>query len=753
MVALLWGALVAGAHEPPELLTAEGPLVLLHTEVDAVVQLGMAVVDVTQTFHNPYDRPIDAKYVFPLSPGAAVRAMSMTCGGRTLVAAVDERDKARERYDEAVREGRKAALLEQQRDDLFTQEVGTICPGEAVEIALQYVEGLERTDDTWSVVFPTTVGERFASSDLDLPPTLAAKTTGRRVGLSVTLDEGLPIGSVWSDSHPIDIADAPWGATVSLADGDTLPDADLHLAWSLDTPEPTVAALVARPPGAARATVALRIEPPPAASVADPTPRELVFVLDSSCSMRGEPWDASVAVVLAALEQTHPDDAFDLVRFSDAASSLFGRPAPATPGNLARAREWLRGALVGGGTEMTSGIVHALDMPGDPEALRAVLLLTDGYIGNDLDVFETVTDHIASNDRIFALGVGSAPNRGLLEQLALHGRGDAQYALADTPVAETVATFARRIATPVLTDVAVHFGDLDLREQVPSVLPDLFAGQSLRIAGAVDEVRPTTLTVTAMRGTEPVRFAVSLDPDAIREHEAVPAWWAREAIRAIDHDLRTPEAAKREQILPIALEHHLVSRFTSLVATDQGAPACESSWIGAPGPSVPFEIPTLAPAGSFAASGGILGVRGSGTGGGGSAAGLGGLGARGRGKGVGNFGAKGAARIGRVTGAPTVSGALDRSLVEDVVKRHTNKLKYCYQRVLSKHPALTGKVVVRFTIAADGGVREASIRSTTLGNTAVEQCLVGQFRRMRFDAPRGGGVVVVSYPLIFEPGG
>ncbi|MEM6931323.1 MAG: VIT domain-containing protein, partial [Myxococcota bacterium] len=457
MVQWMWGAwlAVAGAQadDHARIVTEAGPLVLVHTEVDAVVQMGLAVVDVTQTFHNPYDTPIDATYVFPLSPGAAVRAMSMTCGGRTLVASVEEREQARATYDRAVREGRKAALLEQQRDDLFTQEIGRLCPGEAVEVTLQYAEGLERTDGAWSLVFPTTVGERYAPMDLELPPMIAA--LGQRgVDLQLTLDEGLPLGSVWSDSHAIAIQDERWGAQIGLAEGTARPDADLHVAWSLATPEPAAAALVAHPPGARDSTVALRIEPPPAASVDDPRDRELLFVLDSSCSMRGTPWAASVDVVLAALDQTHPADTFNLVKFSSAASSLFARPAPATPDNLARAEAWLK-AFDGGGTEMTSGIVHALDMPGDPEALRVVLLLTDGYIGNDREVFETVHDHLGGNDRIFALGVGSAPNRGLLSELAYHGRGDAQYALPGTPIAETVSRFADRIATPVLTDVEV----------------------------------------------------------------------------------------------------------------------------------------------------------------------------------------------------------------------------------------------------------------------------------------------------------
>ncbi|MEN0063059.1 MAG: AgmX/PglI C-terminal domain-containing protein [Myxococcota bacterium] len=162
--------------------------------------------------------------------------------------------------------------------------------------------------------------------------------------------------------------------------------------------------------------------------------------------------------------------------------------------------------------------------------------------------------------------------------------------------------------------------------------------------------------------------------------------------------------------------------------------------------------------GSQAGAGG-LGSRGSGLGGGGSAEGIGGLGTRGRGagrsgfgKGGGDFGAKGQGGLGRVGGDPIILGALDRSLIDEVIKRNMNKIKYCYQRELTKNPALQGKIVIKFTIAKDGGVAAASKKSTTMNNASVEQCIVSQFMRMRFPEPKGGGIVIVSYPFLFSPG-
>ena len=156
---------------------------------------------------------------------------------------------------------------------------------------------------------------------------------------------------------------------------------------------------------------------------------------------------------------------------------------------------------------------------------------------------------------------------------------------------------------------------------------------------------------------------------------------------------------------------------------------------------------------------GGLGARGSGLGGGGTAEGLGGLGTKGigsgrsgYGKGGGSFGAKGEGGIGTVGGDPIILGALDRSLIDEVIKRHMNQIRYCYQRELTKNPALGGKVVIKFVIAKDGTVSSASVKTTTMNNGAVEQCIVGRFMRMQFPEPKGGGIVIVSYPFLFSPG-
>ncbi|MBT3218795.1 MAG: VWA domain-containing protein [Proteobacteria bacterium] len=461
---------------PGQFVTDKGGLVLTHTSVEAVVQVGLAVVDVRQTFENPFDSPVDATYVFPLPTDASVRHMEMTCGERTIEAEIKQKDEALRIFDRARSDGRQASLLEQQMPNIFTQHVGGICPGETVQILFEYVEQLKLEKGNYELVFPTTVGPRHGvleqgpTAELELPP--LEFRSGRDVDISVIIDEGMAIESLWSDTHDISIAEEVVSAEVTLDLGDTLPNKDFQLAWMLAGKTPRAAAVTYDN------YLAVSLEPQILKDLASQQKRELLFVLDSSGSMSGQPWDTAVSAVELALEEMVTYDTFNLVRFSDQASSLFAEPQAGTRDNIAAAQTWL-GNPGGGGTNMVDGIVHSLDMPGDPKALRLVLLLTDGYIGNEEVIFDAVSDHLGEA-RMFSLGVGSSVNRYLLDGLAEMGRGTVAYQLPETPLSETIDKFYSRIAHPAMTNIEVDFGELEVDDQYPSRIPDLFSGQPLR---------------------------------------------------------------------------------------------------------------------------------------------------------------------------------------------------------------------------------------------------------------------------------
>ncbi len=718
---------------------SQGTLVLEHTSIVAEVSVGLARVTMTQWFHNPYDEPISAEYLFPLPSDAAVDGMVLRCGEREIDAVVMEKQAARQAYDEARRDGRKAALLEQQRENLFRQHVANLCPGEEVQVTLQYVQQVHYRDGEYRLDVPFSVGPRYS------PPWVAdaaaLETTYTRDGhdfdLTVMIEEGVPLVGLWSDTHDIVVAaEGTWGAEVQVDAADDVPNRDFALHWTLAGSEPLAMAIAHQPAGDREGYIAVTVEPPVLDDHFIDRPRELLFVLDESCSMSGEPFAVARATVEKALAEMRPDDTFNLVTFASESRSLFSSPQPNTASNVRRAAKWLD-TFQGGGTEMHTGIIHSLDMPGDPERLRLVLMLTDGFIGGEKDMFSVVRRHLGDNARLFSLGIGSSPNRFLLEGLAEMGRGDVIYHAWGTKPDAAVEAFYGRIAHPAMSEIEIDWGGLEVTEQYPAKIPDVWAGEPVRVVAryrtgqeTAGGVLDTQLTVRGRVGRAQVALQVPVEVpvDADPANAAVASLWARRKIRDLEWYPKGKSPAQvREAVIDVALEHRLVSTYTSLVAIDDERAACGPAAATIAVPNVAPEGVDLAAAGGegFGAIGGLIGTkglqvgigglgsRGVGVGGGGSAAGIGGIGSLGSGKGGGSFGAKSTAGIASVGGDPVILGALDRTLIDAVIKRHTNQIRYCYQRQLQQNPALAGKVVVKFVIAPDGAVSQAAIRSSS----------------------------------------
>jgi Ca-activated chloride channel family protein len=721
----------------------QSALVLEHSSIVAEVNGGLARVTLIQWFHNPYDTPISATYLLPLPHQAAVDRMEMVCGDRHIEGIVLEREAARALYEEAKADGRKAALLEQERDNLFTQSVSNLCPGEEIELTLQWVEPVGYEDGTYSWSMPLTVGPRYTppwvedGERLDTP----YDRDGHAVDVTVAIEEGIPIDGLWSDTHDIVVEDeGPWGAEVALEDEETIPNQDFTLNWVLQGRRPQAGIVTSRPDPDEPGWLALTIEPPELGPEFLARPRELVFLVDQSCSMQGEPYAAATAAVARALKGMRGKDTFNVLRFSDDTASLFANSQPSTAETRAQASAWMS-AYTGGGTQMEKGLVAALDAPATPGALKLVVLLTDGFVGQDDEIMRLVRQHLGKT-RLFSFGVSASPNRSLLADLADVGRGATIYHTPGRSIDEAVRTFQARIAHPAMTDITVDWGGLEVSESFPSRIPDLWAGQPLRLYARYDgAAEDVSVRVSGTVGTRPYTIELPVDvapPDA--RHEAVITAWARAKIGDLTRRISNRERL-RDAVVDVALDYGLVTRWTSLVAVDDELSAC--------GPSdVDVRIPNQLPA-DMAGVGGIIGERstqygygayGYGVGGGGSAYGTGHA----------HYSAKGRAGIGTVGGDAIIIGSLDKSPIDAVIRREYNRLRYCYQRELQKAPDLAGKIVMAFTIGRDGSVVTAAVKESTMKNQLVEQCVTSRILRLQFDPLAGGGVVKVTYPFLFS---
>lgn len=741
-------------------------LPLQSTTFDTIVTGTVAETEIVQVFGNPLDEPIEAIYLFPLHERAAVDDYALTIGARTIRGQIKTREQARDDYESAKQAGQTAALLEQQRPNVFTQSVANIAPGETIEVSLHVVQPLDQDDGRYTLTLPTVVGPRFSPASSPAPELAAPLvpqgfTTCADIDVSVLIDAGMRPRALRSKHHEVEIQRTEELASVSLSDAASVPaDRDFELSWVLEG-ERAAASIVAQPEGDG-GYFTLTIAPPEVVLEDEAIARELIFVVDTSGSMMGKPLDTAKAAIHESLRHMRPDDAFAILGFDDAASSLSPTLLPAGPIPLARARDFVDAMQGDGGTAMNAGISAALAFPRDPARVRMVFFLTDGYIGNEVDIFAQVEQSIG-DARLFSLGVGEAPNRYLLDGLAAAGRGVASYAAVHDDIAPAVERFHARIATPVLTDLDIDWGGLEVDDVLPARLPDLFAGQPLTVYGRYEgEPSGPIVLYASSQGGRRIEVPVEFDLAHAQQSEGIGSMWARQEV---DHLLGYPtpllpgsegyDAAKAD-VIALALEHRLLTQFTSFVAID------ERAVLGADGKPIVIEVPLELPHGSayagFYEMGGLVGYgRGGGGGMGYGTIGLGSSGIIGRGGGGGGYGSGvGAGFGGRGTAVPQVRqgkaeviGSLDKDIIRRIVRAHVNEVRSCYNAGLAKDPTLAGKLVVRFELGADGKVTHVELVDDQLSDAAVGACVAKAVKRWSF--PKSEGGIVVSYPFEFAP--
>lgn len=552
---------------------------LKHTDVQANISGFLARVTVTQEFVNPSSNKIEAVYKFPLPHDAAVDSMEMRIGARIIKGDIKRREDARRIYDQARQRGQTASLLDQERPNIFTQSVANIPPGASVKVVISYVETLQYEEGSYEFVFPMVVGPRYSPKDLADAPAITPKRTpeGTRAGhdihVKVTLDAGLPLQSIRSSSHPVDIMQAdPRRALVSLKNEATIPNKDFVLRYQTAGEKLGDALLFHR--DARGGFFTLILQPPQRVTPAEVTPKEIVFVVDTSGSMHGFPLEKAKQVIRGAFDGLHPRDTFNLITFSGDDHVLFPAPVPANSENIAKAWEFLRSRQGSGGTEMMKAIRSALAPSQSQEHVRIVCFVTDGEVGNDNEILAEIQRY--SNARVFAMGIGNSVNRYLLDGMAKYGRGEVEYVALNADGSAAAKRFHERVQNPLLTDITIEWNGLPVFDVLPARLPDLFSAKPLVITGRYRGVPSGSIRLKGNLGGKlfsrdiPVKFA-SAGPN----HEALATLWARTKVTDLmSQDLAgiqrgAASSELKEAITRLGLDYRLMTQFTSFVAVEE----------------------------------------------------------------------------------------------------------------------------------------------------------------------------------------
>lgn len=575
----------------------EVPVPLKHTSVHASITGFIASVQVTQQFHNPFSSKIEAVYVFPLPENAAVSEFVMTIGERRIRGIIREREEAQRIYQEARSQGYRASILTQERPNIFTQSVANIEPGKQIDIDIRYFHTLAYYDGAYEFVFPMVVGPRFnppgttdgvaamprgrggSGQPTEVQYLRPSERSGHDVSLRVDIDAGVAIERIQSRSHVVGVRrdrENHSRAAVILSDLDAIPNKDFVLRYTV-AGEGIKSALITQPDPrgeGAGGHFALMIVPPADLRHLPRTPLDMVFVIDRSGSMSGPPLQQVKAATSRALRRLERGDTFHVIDFSESVSQMGEYALEANRQNIQSALRYVDSLSSGGGTYMLPGMRAALALPHDGERLRFITFLTDGYIGNEADVLGELAAGLGSA-RTFGFGVGSAPNRHLIDSMSRMGRGAVAYLGHADPATDVMDLFMERISRPALTGLTFEFSS-GVSEIQPSRPPDLFVGRPVIITGRYEGLLEA-VRISGRAGGRDITIVAQGDQSGSLPTAAplgptpLAAVWARMKITDItERSLYEPalRAEAPDQIRRLALDHGLMSPYTAFVAVD-----------------------------------------------------------------------------------------------------------------------------------------------------------------------------------------
>lgn len=571
----------------------------LSTNVDIEVNGMIAKVRYTQHFRNDSDRWQEATYTFPLAENAAVNYMEMTIGERRIVGQIKELAEAKRIYEQAKSAGKRAALTEQQRPNMFTQKVANIAPGEQISVNLEYVQLAQYQDGIFSFRLPTTFTPRYtpkvqtvsaqnleSESQIKIDSTswgtainqseLAAISppmvdteegeTTNPITIHVQINAGLPLQDISSPYHKISQRKVGDEYEAWFSGGTAEMDRDFVLNWQPETNDLPQAA-VFREDVEDKTYLTMMLLPPQILSNDKRIPREMVFIIDTSGSMQGSSIAQAKRSLISALDRLQGGDKFNVIEFNSTHQALFSNTVSATPANLSNAKQFVSGLTANGGTNMQPALQTAMKYPSTESFVKQVVFITDGAVSNELELFNFIEDQLGGA-RLFTVGIGSAPNSYFMTKAAEFGRGTYTYIGKESEVQEKMSALFYQLESPVLTDLEITWSSAI--EQYPARAPDLYFGSPVMVSVEAEQM-PDQVVIRGHTADQAWERTISLRSTNSEPDSGVSTLWGRAKIASLmDEKIRgRDEAEVKKAVLDVALPHRLLSQYTSFVAVEQ----------------------------------------------------------------------------------------------------------------------------------------------------------------------------------------
>lgn len=596
--------------------------VMLQGAVHFQISGMIAQVKLSQRFRNDSTAWVEGVYVFPLPEQAAVNRLRMRVGERRIEGEIKEKKQAKQLYQAAKNAGKKTGLVEQQRPNIFTTRVANIAPGETVEIELEYSQKVAYDQGQFSLRFPMTITPRYIPgkpliprreepglyqtaaqslltgamgwafntdqvADADQispwlsPEVSSVKAPINPMAITAELDMGMPLRNIDSAYHNIVLSRQGNRYKLRLSAAKVAMEQDFVLSWRPVTGAEPEAALFAEilpvelaadefaaTPDPSEAYILMMLLPPVMQSQAEGLAKEVIYIIDTSGSMDGVSIRQAKQSLLLAMDHLRPQDRFNIIEFNSKTFPLFDQAVIADRRHLQQARDYIRNIQSGGGTEMLAALQAAFTEPQQSaSAIRQIIFITDGAVGNEEALFKEIQQHLG-NSRLFTVGIGSAPNSYFMRKAAQFGRGTFTHIGDINEVQPVMSALFAKLDRPVMSNITLTWSDGIDAELYPMKIPDLYQGEPLLVSAKLSALSGSVLVEGDVAGQH---WSRNLSLTTKHQQRGVAMLWAREKISTLlDEKIAgRDEAQVRTDVLAVALQHQLVSPYTSFVAIEQ----------------------------------------------------------------------------------------------------------------------------------------------------------------------------------------
>ena len=720
-------------------------LPLKSTSANVKVAGVIADVIVTQTYKNEGKKPLEAIYIFPASTRAAVYGMKVTIGKRTIIAKIEERGEARRQYEQAKQDGKTASLLEQHKPNVFQMNVANILPEDVIQVELKYTELLIPSDGIYEFIYPTVVGPRYSNQPaadalpserwVENPYLHQGESPTYTFDIDIDLSAGLPVQNIVCPSHKVNIRyDGLSRASIKLDPSEKSGgNRDLIVRYQLAGSKVQSGVLLYQ--GEKENFFLLMLQPPKRVHVSQIPPREYIFIVDVSGSMRGFPLEISKKLLKDLIGNLRPSDKFNVLLFAGGSSVMSAQSLPATPENINHALTLIDKQRGGGGTELLPALKRALSLPRSENHSRTVVIATDGYVTVEEEAFDLIRNHLGDAN-MFTFGIGSSVNRHLIEGMARVGMGEPFVLTKPGETLEKAKKFRKMIESPVLTRVRADFGKFEVYDVEPLSLPDLFSERPVILFGKWRGKPAGEVTLRGMTSNGPYVNKMDIGKEEpLESNSPLQYLWARHRIALLsdyNHLRNDPERVK--EVTQLGLTYNLLTAYTSFVAIDTEVRLVD-------GQAVTVKQPLPLPEGvsDYAVGRGMMAQK--------AASPLSLYRPLMADKSSVKEEESKAVHATVELKEISATGGFTRETLEKVIKQQIPSIEGCYQKALEKKARLQGEVTFQLIIDSKGKVAKASLVSSRLNDKRLENCMMKKIKEWNFPKSEGDVTITVSLNL------